>query len=153
VGPINDISRDAFNTNRNDFVMRYAEVLLIYAEASGRSGNETPAAWEALNQIKRRAEGLPFVTPSAKDYPSTGNIADLAYTERKWELAGEYLRWNDLVRMEKVAEAMTNRTKVTSKNSAGVVLKESNDIVGSTGTDNYFAPIPQNEVALNPNLK
>ena len=154
VGPEGDISLDDFNSNRNDYVMRYAELLLIYAEASGRANSVTPAAWEALNKVKRRAEGLPFETASAKDYSSAdGDIAELAYTERKWELAGEYLRWNDLVRMERVAEALTARANVKSKNSAGVQLQEPNAIVGSTGTDNYFAPIPQNEVNLNPNLK
>jgi hypothetical protein len=154
VGPEGDISLNDFNSNRNDYVMRYAELLLVYAEASGRANSASPAAWEALNQVKRRAEGLPFGTESAKDYTSAdGSIAEIAYTERKWELAGEYLRWNDLVRLERVAQAMAIRPNVTTKNSAGAVLKESNAIVGSTGTDNYFAPIPQNEVTLNPNLK
>lgn len=152
VGPEGDISLNDFNSNRNDYVMRFAEVLLIYAEASGRSNNVTPAAWEALNQVKRRAEGLPFATPSAKDY-KTGDIAEIAYAERKWELAGEYLRWNDLVRMEKVEEALGARGNVKSKNSKGVQLQEPNPILGSMKTDNYFAPIPQNEVTLNPNLK
>lgn len=152
VGPDGDIPRTDFNTDRSDYVMRYAELLLIFAEASGRSNNVTPAAWEALNKVKRRAEGLPFGTVSAKDY-LTGDIAELAYTERKWELAGEYLRWNDLVRMERVEAALGARGNVTTKNTAGVTLKESNAVLGSLKTDNYFAPIPQNEVNLNPNLK
>lgn len=153
VGPSGDIPLANFNSDRNDYVMRYAELLLIYAEASGRSNNVTPAAWEALNKVKRRAEGKPFGTPDPSVDYSSGNIAELAYTERKWELAGEYLRWNDLVRMERVEAALSVRGNVTSKNSAGVLLQEPNPILGSMKTDNYFAPIPQNEVNLNPNLK
>ena len=142
-----------FDTDRNDYVMRYAELLLIYAESSGRSNNVTPAAWEALNQVKRRAEGKPFAAPDVTIDYKTGDIAELAYTERKWELAGEYLRWNDLVRMERVEAALSIRGDVTSKNAAGVLLQVPNKILGSLKTDNYFAPIPQNEVDLNPNLK
>lgn len=153
-GTSRDISLDDFNSNRNDYVMRYAELLLIYAEASGRAGTVTPAAWDALNQIKRRAEGLPFGSPSDKDYKeSNGKIEDLAYQERKWELAGEYLRWNDLVRMEQVSNVLSKRGNVTTKSTAGAQLSEPNAILGSLNTDNYFAPIPQNEVTLNPNLK
>ncbi len=151
-GPAGDIPLADFNTDRNDFVMRYAELLLIYAEASGRSGNVTPAAWEALNKIRRRAAGLPYASPDGSVDVTSGDIAELAFTERKWELAGEWLRWNDLVRMERVQEALSNRDPQTSFNSSGQLLSVQNPILGSLGTDNYFAPIPQNEVDLNPNL-
>lgn len=151
-GPEGDIPLADFNTDRNDFYMRYAEVLLIYAEASGRSGNVTPAAWEALNKIRRRAEGLPFDTPNASVDVTSGDIAELAFTERKWEFAGEWIRWNDLVRMERVEEALSDRDPQSSFNSAGELLDVQNPILGSLGTDNYFAPIPQNEIDLLPQL-
>lgn len=151
-GPAGDIPLTDFNTDRNDFIMRYAEVLLIYAEASGRSGNVTPAAWEALNKIRRRAEGLPFNTPNPSVDVTSGDIAELAFTERKWEFAGEWLRWNDLVRMERVQDALSNRNPQSSFNSQGQLLPVQNAILGSLGTDNYFAPVPANEVLLNPNL-
>ncbi|PWJ58000.1 SusD-like starch-binding protein associating with outer membrane [Dyadobacter jejuensis] len=152
VGPKGDIPLTSFDTDRNDYYMRLAEVNLIFAEASGRSGNVTPAAWEALNQIRRRAAGKPFATPDPSVDLTSGDIAELAFTERKWEFAGEYLRWNDLVRMERVKEALSQRNPRTSKNKAGELLKVSNPIIGSLEKDNYFAPIPQNEVNLNPNL-
>lgn len=152
VGPQGDIPLDLFDTNRNDFYMRLAEVYLIFAEASGRAGTVTAQAWEALNKIRRRAAGKPFNTPDASVDLKSGDIAELSYTERKWEFAGEYLRWNDLVRMERVKEALSQRDPRVSKNKAGELLKESNPIIGSLEKDNYFAPIPQNEVNLNPKL-
>ncbi|WP_282085773.1 RagB/SusD family nutrient uptake outer membrane protein [Aquimarina algiphila] len=152
VGPIEDNLAPDFQTDRNDFFIRYAEVLLIYAEASARSGNITAEAWEALNMIRRRAEGLPFNTPNAGVDVTTGDLAELAFTERKWEFAGEYLRWNDLVRMERVEQALSNRAPQTSMNSSGELLPEFNPIKGSLGTDNYFAPIPQREIDLNPSV-
>lgn len=144
-GPVNDLPAAAFITDRNDFYMRYAEVLLIYAEASGRSGASSSDAWEALNMIRRRAEGLPYATADASIDVTSGDLAELAFTERKWEFAGEYLRWFDLVRMEKVEEALIAR------DSPGTI-QEHNEIQGSLGTNNYFSPVPQAIIDLNPNL-
>ncbi|WP_299602868.1 RagB/SusD family nutrient uptake outer membrane protein [uncultured Aquimarina sp.] len=156
-------------TERNDFYMRYAEILLTYAEASGRSGNITTDSWEALNMVRRRAAGLPFNTPVTSPVPqldlegneipgltyvdiTTGDLAELAFTERKWEFTGEYLRWNDLVRMQRVEQALSNRTPSTSTTSDGTLLQEVNTISGSLSTDNYFSPLPQVIVDENPNL-
>lgn len=161
VGPLNDGIYTGFQTDRSDFYMRYAEVLLIYAEASGRSGNVTPQAWEALNMVRRRAEGLPFDTPDAGVDVTSGDIAELAFTERKWEFAGEFLRWNDLVRMQRVSDALGNRNPQTSigtiydENGDGSPMpltSASNPILGGLGTDNYFAPIPAGEIVKHPAL-
>ncbi|UZO82524.1 RagB/SusD family nutrient uptake outer membrane protein [Aquimarina sp. ERC-38] len=146
VGPIGDINPTVLFTDRNDFIMRYAEILLIYAEASGLTGNVTPEAWEALNQIRRRAAGLPFNIPDASVDITSGDIAELAFTERKWEFAGEYLRWYDLVRRERVAEVLSQRGNVSGS------IDEHNPILGSLEPSNYFAPIPAAAVAQNPNL-
>lgn len=145
-GPPGDLNPGDFLTIRNDFLMRYAEVLLIYAEASGLSGNVTPDSWEALNKIRRRAAGLPYATPDAGVDVTTGDIADLAFTESKWEFAGEYKRWFDLVRREKVSEVLGVRDNVSGP------IPEHNPIIGSLETSNYLAPIPADAVARNPNL-
>ena len=63
--------------------------------------------------------------------------------------------------MERVDKHLNNsyRNATTSKvtdpdhSNFGESVTELIQILGSTGTDNYFAPIPQNEVNLNPNLK
>lgn len=162
-------------TSRNDFYIRYAELLLIHAESSARSGNVSNEAWESLNKVRRRAAGLDFNTsyPSAvsqrirnanntawENHPTlmytdltAGDLAELTFTERKWELAGEWIRWNDLVRMELVAEAFANRNpRVTPDNINGGIISVQNEVIGSTGTDNYFAPIPIREIDLLPGL-
>ncbi|WP_282080362.1 RagB/SusD family nutrient uptake outer membrane protein [Aquimarina algiphila] len=170
-GPIGDLPMEGqwHITERNDFYMRYAEVLLIYAEASARSGNTSAEAWEALNKIRRRAAGLPFSTPVTSPVPqldkdgveipgltyvdvTTGDLAELAFTERKWEFAGEFLRWNDLVRMERVEQALSNRNPQISMDAGGNLLTVPNPINGSLGLDNYFSPLPQAIVDENPNL-
>ncbi len=144
-GPAGDLPNGTFITNRSDYFMRYAEVLLIYAEATARAGNTNAQSWEALNKIRRRAAGLPFATPDAGVDVNSGDLAELAFEERKWEFAGEYVRWFDLVRLEKVAEALGDRTPSGP-------ISEHNAIIGSLGTDNYFSPIPAEAVSNNPNL-
>src|SRR5690606_8729689 len=58
------------NDAGNDFpVYRYAEVLLMYAEATARAaGGPTQEAMEALNQVHRRAYGQDPTTPTAVDF-------------------------------------------------------------------------------------
>ncbi|MGB5438017.1 MAG: RagB/SusD family nutrient uptake outer membrane protein [Maribacter sp.] len=162
VGELADGDWSQFQTLRSDLYMRYAEVLLIYAEASGEAGSAGADAWEALNKVHRRAQGLPIDTPDASDLTAgDGSIQDLAFTERKWEFAGEFIRWNDLVRKEKVQEALGDRDPQVSigtaydENGVGTpkpLTSAQNPILGSLGTDNYYAPIPQQEIEQNPNL-
>lgn len=162
-GPFEDNIFNGFQNSRSDYLMRYAEVLLTYAEAAGRSGSVTADAWEALNKVRRRAEGLPVDQPAPGVDLSSGDIAELAYTERKWEFAGEYLRWYDLVRMERVEQALGGSAR-DPRVSIGTAFdangnptpmpltKPSNPILGSLSPDNYFHPIPPDEVAQLPNL-
>ncbi|TMM53403.1 RagB/SusD family nutrient uptake outer membrane protein [Maribacter algarum] len=163
VGPFEEGTWLGFQSDRNDYYMRYSELLLIYAEASGRAGSAGADAWEALNMVRRRAAGLDINTPDpAVDVSDAdGTIEELAFTERKWELAGEYIRWNDLVRMQRVEQALSNRNPQTSigtmydGNGNGTpfpLTEPSNPILGSLGTDNYFAPIPQQEIDQHPGL-
>jgi hypothetical protein len=90
---------------------RYAEVLLTYAEASARAGggSATGDALEALNQVIRRANGLPYNVPNATVDVLTATANEIV-RERGWELAGEMgKRWFDLVRTETVAEVAAHR--------------------------------------------
>ncbi len=134
------------NNAINRYFMRYADVLLTYAEASGRSGNSSTEAWEALNKVRRRAAGLdPNIAAPSIDITS-GDLAELAFTERKWELAGEFERWHDLVRTNRVVEAFANRSP-----------DEAVDVVNSktpetSGKYLYFSPIPQAELDNSPQL-
>lgn len=117
-------------------LIRYAHVLLTYAEAQARS-NATPGveAYTAVNAIRSRAGLLPFTNLSSSDF------ADSVVRERAWEFAGEYTRWFDLVRLEKVEEANSS--------------KDVNDLkpIGNITKTNYWLPVPFAEVQLNPNLK
>lgn len=125
-----------YMTSRNVNHLRFAEILLCYAEAQAMAdGSPNSFAYQCVNRVRTRA-GLGNLTSGL------GKIAfrDALIDERGWELAAEYSRWFDLIRTEKV-EAMT-------------ALKDPVDLppLGPVSKAKYHAPIPYSEVLLNPNL-
>jgi len=89
VAPVNRSAQIRNNAN-NIRVMRYAEVLLMYAEACAQTSDEANARM-ALNRVRSRAH-LPEVTAFG---PA---LINAIYAERRLELAGENDRYYDLVR-------------------------------------------------------
>lgn len=117
-------------------MIRYAHVLLTYAEALARSGTVNDDAYKAVNDVRLRAglSNLPAgLSPTV--------FADSVVNERAWEFAGEWSRWFDLVRLEKVEEANANKHADDLK-PAGTITKS-----------DYTLPIPGADVLMNPNLK
>ncbi|MDR1102974.1 MAG: RagB/SusD family nutrient uptake outer membrane protein [Tannerella sp.] len=90
--------------------MRYAEVLLIYAEAKAMSGSLDQSCIDALNQVRARA-GEPRGLAQLGDYASAQDFQRDIFDERGWEFCGlEYgTRWSDLLRLEKVEEMNAHR--------------------------------------------
>ncbi len=97
---------------------RYADLLLIYAEAASQAANgPTAAALEALNQVHRRAYGLVPTAPSAIDFKladyTTNSFLDLVIKERGYEFQYEGKRWLELKRTGKAQQiilATKNKT-------------------------------------------
>lgn len=85
---------------------RYAEVLLIYAEAANEAeGGPSLEAVDAINQVRRRAGGYnQSVYPDLQPGLSQQEFRTAVINERSWELAFEGKRWFDLVRKEMVVE-------------------------------------------------
>ncbi len=111
-----DRSAQIRNNANNIRIMRYAEVLLIYAEACAEVGEETEAR-TALNLVRTRV-GLPDVTASGTA------LKDAIFNERRLELAGECERYHDLIR--------TGRANATI-------------LPGWTESHKYW-PVPQTEI-------
>jgi len=115
---------------------RYAEVLLTYAEAANMAeGSPSPAALDAINQVRRRASGNNRVLYPDLTAGTSQQAFDAAViAERAWELAFENKRWFDLVRKEKVVEV----------NKA---------LYPSVSAKNMLLPKPQKEVNMIKGLK
>jgi hypothetical protein len=89
------------NDHGLDFpVLRYADVLLMYAEAENEINGGSSAALERLNQVRRRAFGFNTEAVSPVDFVTTdqANLRNLILNERFLELAFEGHRWFDLKR-------------------------------------------------------
>ena len=92
---------DVNNCHNNIFVIRYAEVLLIYAEAKVKAGQADASVYSALNKIRVRAK-MPELAQTSPD--------ELFYAiarERRHELSREGQRLSD-IRRWKIAENVMN---------------------------------------------
>lgn len=111
-------------------LMRYADFLLLFAEAQNESGN-TDMALTYINQVRQR--------PSVKMLPLSGlsqqQTREAIYNERKWELAFEGHRYFDLVRWGIAGEVIRAQGRVFVDGK------------------HELLPIPVNEITLNPLLE
>ena len=89
-------------------ITRYAEVLLIFAEAENEVAGPTAAAYDALNRVRRRAFGLPLSAPSVRDYAglSQQQFREAVWMERFREFSLEGHQWFDLKRTDRLVETM-----------------------------------------------
>jgi hypothetical protein len=134
----------------NIYVLRLADVYLLYAEACMNSGNNTDAL-EYINKVHRRAYHVDINTPSAYDYPSltartlaAADDEDLAnnplYYERHAELFGEGNWWFDMCRWH------------IGGKEAAYYASGISDLTSIQWNDNrsYSFPIPGIEISANP---
>lgn len=119
--PLNNV--DNFDVNFP--IIRYAEILLNYAEALNEL-NRPSDALAPLNAVRARAN-LPAV-----DTNSQSELREIIYHERRIELVFEGHRFFDLKRQDRAVEVL-------------------GPLGYRAGTHEYF-PIPQEELDLNPNL-
>lgn len=98
------VGADPLNHANNYRAIRYADVLLMAAEAEAQSGGANAETY--LNEVRARAYG-----DNSHDYAaSEGDLLEAIYTERRKELAGEGHRFFDLVRTNKAATSIEGFT-------------------------------------------
>lgn len=114
-------------------LLRYADVLLIAAEAANENG-KTADALKYLNLVRKRARGasssiLPDVTTTDK-----AQLRDKIWHERRVELGMEQNRWFDLVRTGRAEAAMVKNGKAFTKNKHELLPIPQAEIDLSSGT-------------------
>lgn len=131
---LTNLGVDRFDFELNYPVLRYADVLLMKAEAILQGAPGTQAEVDAMvNAVRERAGLLPV-----------SNITlDLLMEERRYEFAGEGLRWHDLVRTGMVLDVMN--AWLPEANDAGV-MPESIDETA------IIYPIPQEQLDIKQGL-
>ncbi|RED23865.1 putative outer membrane starch-binding protein [Flavobacterium cutihirudinis] len=120
-------------------ILRYAEVLLIYAEAKNEVSGPDSSVYEAINDIRDRS-GMPAVDQTV--YNTKEKMRELIRNERRIELAGEGQRYFDIRRWGIADQVMKTVYDIT------------NNITQERGWQNKFVklPYPQAAVDKNPNL-
>lgn len=121
--------------NTNFAYIRYAEVLLIKAEAENELNGPTLAAYDAINQVRRRAFRQPVASTSAYDLKglTQDQFREKLQAERFTEFVLEGIHWFDLVRWRKLVQTVKPQKPHVSAR-------------------HYLYPLPQQQLNLNPNL-
>ena len=132
-------------SSTNYHILRYADVLLMYAEALAGVG-EIPKAHQYLNMVRERAFDSSVFNYSGL---SQTELNEAILEERKLEFAYEGHRWFDLVRAGKLVEVMKAHGIIEAE------LAEPNKIEIATNIQDYHTlyPIPQRELDLNEELE
>jgi hypothetical protein len=123
-------------------VIRYAEVLLIYAEAQNAAdGAPNQLAYDSYKRIRDRAQ---LLTPALATF-TQATFQEAVWRERWYEFCFEGITWFDMVRLQKVFNHTTKGFDnfVGHENSPTAVLQEKH----------LLFPIPRQEILSNPNLK
>lgn len=94
-----------FNSGLNLILIRYADVLLMYAEAKHAMGQMSEEVWNKTIRLIRARAG--FTDPAALSYPGTANMTQIIRNERRSEFAMEGLRIDD-IRRWKIADEVLN---------------------------------------------
>lgn len=128
--------------NLNVPQIRYAEVLLLFAEAQNEVGGPTQAAYDAFKRIRDRAQ---LTTPALGTYTQT-TFREAVWRERWHELCYEQITWFDMVRLRKVYNEKTNGFD----NFVGHVNLSSNQALQEK---HLLLPLGKQEMLNNPNLK
>ena len=129
-----DVPYQNNDASNNYPVIRYADVILMYAEALNQNG-KTAEACKYLNMTRRRGFGYQTTETSPVDLQTTdkAQFALMVEQERRVGLAFETHRWFDLIRTGRAVEVMRSK---------GFSLNETN----------LICPIPQKQIDVNPKL-
>lgn len=121
-------------------IIRYAEILLNYAEAQNELTGPDASIYAALNDIRDRA-GMPAVDQNA--YNTKEKLRELIRNERRIELAAEGQRFGDIRRWNIAKDVMKSTYDLT------------NSIVQQRFWEGKFKVLPYPQAAMdhNPNLR
>jgi starch-binding outer membrane protein, SusD/RagB family len=141
-----DVKDGAVNSLNNHRILRYADVLLLKAEAILQSGGSTAEAIGLINQVRTRARNTPGgggqPTDLSTTETNTATIMQWIMDERFRELAGEGHRWFDLRRWHMAGHITLNNAFFDSEQPGRMAFAE----------NNLLFPIPSDETSRNPNI-
>lgn len=145
------IAQASFASGSNLHLIRYAEVLLTYAEAKHSLGQMDATVWDKTIKALRTRAG--FTDASALNFPGTTDMTNIIRNERRVEMVMEGLRTDD-IRRWKIAEIVMNGFAHGAKFGDptidnGYIRVQRRQFDASK---HYLWPLPASELSLNKNL-
>lgn len=125
---------EVFHSGNNYRFIRFADVLLLYAEALNATG-QTQQAYQYVDRVRQRA-GLASLSQVMPGLTQQQFLEQLKH-ERITELSGEGHRWEDLARWGDLTPQLATRDEGFANFTVG---------------KDELLPIPQQDVDVNPNL-
>ena len=139
---------DRGNSGVDFILMRYADVLLMWAEAKIELNQIDQSVYDAINAVRTRA-GMPAITPPK----SQAELRDILRYERRVELAFEGLRLFDIRRWGIAQEVMEGQHYgIDYIDEDGMLQTIPADFRSFDPGRDMLWPIPQKELDLNDNL-
>jgi hypothetical protein len=139
----------SFESSLNLILIRYADVLLMYAEAKAELNQLDAAVWNNTVRAIRQRAG--FTEAGALDFPGTTGLRDIIRRERRSELAFEGTRIHDIRRWH-TAETVLNQpahgAKFAENNTKYITLEQRS----FNPERDYWWPVPQGDKDKNSNL-
>lgn len=141
MSPLENDPNNSGNATGDYPCIRYAEILLIYAEARTQTSGFDAQTQAALNELRDRC-GMPHVSTSLSKEAGLELIAN----ERRIELAGEGFRADDIYRYsDEYWNKHINNVDITMPDGEKIITMKWN-------TRMHLRPIPQSAIDLNPLL-
>jgi hypothetical protein len=154
---------EIFKPKNQDFtpinfpMLRYSDVLLMYAEAEYHTLGATAAAIEAVNKVRRRGFGKPVEVPDPAVDLDPGiageDFLEAIKKERFCELSYEGLRKHDLLRWGTYVSTMQQQVAAYQtdmpSNLSDAAIKQASRITSRS----VLFPIPNTEIAVNPYIQ
>jgi hypothetical protein len=116
-------------------ILRYADVLLMYAEAANEVNGPDASVYSAVNQVRNRVD-----MPSLPSGLAQDEMRARIRNERRVELALEGKRWGDIKRWKTAEDYIPT---LVDPGGARRVFDPN---------EHYLLPFPQSEIDINPNL-
>ncbi|MGO3194730.1 MAG: RagB/SusD family nutrient uptake outer membrane protein [Sphingobacterium sp.] len=145
-------ARDNYNSELNIIMFRYADVLLMYAEAKNELGKLSSQEWDSTIKLIRERAGLE--NAAALNFPagaSQDQLRTIIRNERRTELALEGLRYYDIVRWKAGSQYLQGEVrgaKFANGNSSYIRL----DTRKFDENRDYLWSVPRSQIDLNQNL-
>ena len=145
--------------DKDEPAIRYADILLMYAEASLEAGDK-PTAIEYLDMVRTRGDNMPSINDTYPQGITENQLREIIRRDRRIELAFEDKRWWDILRWKicdgenGVMNKPIGGMKIEDTNGDGVWEYNYHEVGKRTFLPRmYYQPIPQYVIDKNPVIR